>query len=91
MGSNGNGRHGTSREVMVLVGKDEETDTTNIAVHDANSKEALVMILVPDDILYRHMSEDVDAGGDVLRSLKQLLETCFGAVIQSMDDVLNSQ
>lgn len=90
MGSNGNGRHGTSREVMVFVGRDDSTNSTKIVVHDADNKEALVMILVPDDILSRQAG-DLPADGDVLKSLKQLLESCFGAVIQSMDDILDKE
>lgn len=90
MGNNGNGKHGTSREVMVFVGRDDATNSTKIVLHDTDSKEALVVILVPDDILSRQV-RDISAGGDVLKSLKQLLESCFGAVIQSMDDVLDKE
>jgi hypothetical protein len=90
MGNNGNGKHGTSREVMVFVGRDDSVNATKIVVHDADSQEALVVILVPDDILSKQGS-DIPAGGDVLKSLRQLLESCFGAVIQSMDNILDSE
>jgi alpha-N-acetylglucosamine transferase len=90
MGSNGNGKHGTSRDVMVFVGRDDSINSTKIVVHDADNQEALVMILVPDGILSNQVS-NMAVDGDVLKSLKQLLESCFGAVIQSMDNVLDSE
>lgn len=86
-----NGKHGeTSKEVQVFVARHEAKQFTKIVVTDAEGKNVIVEMVVPDAVIVSQMrilSED----GDVLKSLRALLGICFGAVINSMTEIIEGQ
>lgn len=83
-----NGKYGnTSKKVQVFVARHEAKKFTKIVVTDAEGKNVIVEMMVPDAIVVSQMhilSED----GDALKSLRALLGICFSAIINSMTNII---
>ncbi len=86
-----NGKYGkTSKKVQVFVARHEAKKFTKIVVTDAEGKDVIVEMIVPDAVIVTQMhmlSED----SDVLKSLRALLGICFSAVITSMTEIIEGR
>ncbi|GAG54026.1 unnamed protein product, partial [marine sediment metagenome] len=71
MGSNGKGAD-VSKKVQVFVARHETKKFTKIVVVDADGKQTLVEMRIPDAVVYSQI-DALDEGGDVLKSLRSVL------------------
>jgi len=89
MGSNGKGTY-VSKKVQVFVARHEAQQFTKIVVTDADGKQVIVEMVIPDAVIVSQMqmlSED----DDVLKSLRVLLGICFEAVITSITSIIDAR
>ncbi len=89
MGSNGKGAD-VSKKVQVFVARHEAKQFTKIVVTDADGKQVIVEMRIPDAIIYSQI-DALDEGGDVLKSLRVLLGICFEAVITSITSIIDAR
>ena len=89
MGSNGKGAD-VAKKVQVFVARHEAKQFTKIVVTDADGKQVIVEMIIPDAVIVSQMqmlSED----DDVLKSLRILLGICFEAVITSITSIIDAR
>lgn len=89
MGSNGKGAD-TSKKVQVFVARHESKQFTKIVVADADGKQTLVEMMIPDAVVVSQM-QILSGDDDVLKSLRSLLGICFEAVITSMTTIIEGR
>ena len=89
MGSNGKNAD-VAKKVQVFVARHEAHKFTKIVVTDADGKQVIVEMMIPDAVIVSQMqilSED----DDVLKSLRVLLGICFEAVITSITSIIDAR
>lgn len=89
MGSNGKGAEG-SKKVQVFVARHEAKQFTKIVVADADGKQVIVEMRIPDAVIYSQI-DALAEGGDVLKSLRVLLGICFEAIITSITSIIEGR
>jgi len=89
MGSNGKGAD-TSKIVQVFVARHEAHKFTKIVVTDADGKQVIVEMVIPDAIIVSQM-QTMSEDDDVLKSLRVLLGICFEAVITSITSIIDAR
>ena len=89
MGSNGKGAD-VSKKVQVFVARHEAKQFTKIVVTDADGKQVIVEMVIPDAVIVSQM-QTLSEDDDVLKSLRILLGICFEAVITSITSIIDAR